>query len=96
VSMSQKQLDRSVSGSSDDIRLRKDGVYVVRAEGTPIRVAPPILVTAFATMNPDTARESAFTVIKFESRRGKWKNEIVSASLRDRAEYKRGTALGSR
>jgi putative DNA primase/helicase len=81
VSMSQKQSDRSVSGSSDEIRLQKDGVYVVGGEGTLIRVAPPILVTAFATSNPNTPRESAFTEIKFENRRGKWKKEIVSASL---------------
>jgi Domain of unknown function (DUF927) len=45
------------------------------------RLAPPILVTAFATSNPNTHRESAFTEIKFENRRGKWKKEIVSASL---------------
>jgi hypothetical protein len=81
VSMSEKHSDRSVSGSSDDIRLRKDGVYIVAGEGTLVRVAPPILVTAFATSNPNTARESAFTEIKFENRRGKWRKEIVPASL---------------
>jgi hypothetical protein len=81
VSMSEKKSSRSVSCSSNEIKLRKDGVCVVGGEGTLVRVAPPILVTAFATMNPNTPRESAFTEIKFENRRGKWKKEIVSASL---------------
>jgi Domain of unknown function (DUF927) len=81
VSISEKKSGRGVSGSSDKIRLRKDGVYVVDAEGMLSCVGPPILVTAFATMNPNTPRESAFTEIKFENRRGKWKKEIVSASL---------------
>lgn len=81
MSKSEKQSDPSARGSSDEIILRKDGVYVVDVDGILIRVAPPILVTAFATSNPNTPRESAFTEIKFEHRRGKWRTEIVSASL---------------
>jgi hypothetical protein len=76
-----KKSRQSAGGSADDIKLRKDGIYVVDSQGTLTRVAQPILVTAFATMNPNTPRESAFTEIKFENRRGKWKKEIVSASL---------------
>jgi putative DNA primase/helicase len=81
VFMREKRLGRSVNGSSDEMRFRKDGVFVVDDEGILIRVAPAILVTAFATSNPNTARESAFTEIKFENRRGKWRKEIVPASL---------------
>jgi putative DNA primase/helicase len=76
-----KKFTQSAGGSDDEIKLRKSGVYVVGGEGILSRLAPPILVTAFATSKPNTHRESAFTEIKFENRRGKWKKEIVSASL---------------
>ena len=42
-------------------------------DGCPARVAAPILATAFATSNPNTLRESAFTVIEFVDPRDKWK-----------------------
>jgi hypothetical protein len=38
-------------------------------------------VSAFAASNPNTLRESAFTVIEFVDRRDKWKKEIVPASV---------------
>jgi uncharacterized protein (DUF927 family) len=72
---------QSVGGSAGDIKVRKTGIYVADVEGRLTRIAQPILVTAFATMNSNTPRESAFTEIKFENRRGKWKKEIISASL---------------
>jgi putative DNA primase/helicase len=72
---------QSADASVNKVKLRKNGVYAVDSEGELTWVAPPILVTAFATSNPNTRRESAFTEIKFKNRRGKWKKEIVSASL---------------
>jgi putative DNA primase/helicase len=63
------------------INFRNDGVYVVNRNEDPVRIAPPILVHAFATNHPNTAREIAFTVIKFLNRRDKWKREIVAASM---------------
>ena len=78
VSSKKSIIDVDAAGK---IKLRKDGIYAVDSGGTRIRIAEPILVTAFATSNPNTPGESAFTEIKFENRRGKWKKEIVSASL---------------
>jgi hypothetical protein len=58
---------QSVGGSAGDIKVRKTGIYVADVEGRLTRIAQPILVTAFATMNSNTPRESAFTEIKFET-----------------------------
>jgi hypothetical protein len=63
------------------IKFRKDAIYTADSEGSLTRVAPPILVTAYATSSPKTPRESAFTVIEFVDRRDNWKKEIVPASV---------------
>jgi hypothetical protein len=66
------------------IQFRGDGIYLItknKSNKTERRIADPILVTAFATSDPGTQREQAFTVIKFMNRRGKWKKEIVSSSM---------------
>src|ERR1035438_1524856 len=66
------------------IQLCDDGIYLIRANKwnkTKRRIADPILVTAFATSDPGTPREQAFTVIEFMNRRGKWKKEIISSSV---------------
>ena len=63
------------------IKFRKDGIYIADSEGSLTRVAAPILVTAYATSNSKTPRESAFTVIEFVDRRDNWKKEIVPASV---------------
>ena len=66
------------------IQLCDDGIYLIKKNKrnyAKIRVADPIFVTAFATSEPGTPREQAFTVIKFMNRRGKWKKEIISSSM---------------
>jgi hypothetical protein len=62
-----------------ELQLRKDGIYVVNGDGTPI--ADPIRVTAFATSDPGMGPERAFTVVRFLNRRAKWKTEIVPSSM---------------
>ena len=69
------------------IQLCDDGIYLITAKKgkkTKRRIADPIVVTAFATSDPGTPREQAFTVIKFVNRRGNWKKEIVSSSMLER------------
>jgi hypothetical protein len=66
---------------ADQIKFRKDGIYGMDGDRGPTRIAATILVSAFATSNPNTHRESAFTVIEFVDRRDKWKREIVPASV---------------
>lgn len=56
-----------------------DGIYIVQGRREKVRVADPIRVTAFATSDPGSIREQAFTVVEFLNRRGKWKREIVPA-----------------
>jgi len=81
MSMTDKECDRSTGASAGEINFRNDGIYVVDGDGIPTPIASPILVTAFATCNPNTPRETAFTVIKFVNRRDRWKKEIVPASV---------------
>jgi hypothetical protein len=81
IFMADKKYAQGASESAGKVQLRKNGIYFVESEGKWSRVGPPILVTAFATSNPNTPREGAFTEIKFEDRRGKWKTEIISAAL---------------
>jgi hypothetical protein len=76
-----KESDRSAGTSGGEISFHKDGIYVVHEDGVPTRIGPPILVIAYATSNPDTPRESAFTVIKYLNRRERWKKEIVPSSV---------------
>jgi hypothetical protein len=64
-----------------ELRFRKSGIYVLNGDGTWTRIADPILVTAFATSDPGTAREQAFTQIRFLNRRDRWKTEIVPSSM---------------
>jgi len=79
MSRTNKTCDPAVS--SGDIKFRKDGIYILGGDGSLTRIAAPILVSAFATSNPNTPRECAFTVIEFVNRRDKWKKEIVPASV---------------
>jgi putative DNA primase/helicase len=62
-------------------QFNKDGIHLIDKHKRTIRVADPILVAAFATSDPGTPREQAFIVIKFMNRRGRWKKEIISASM---------------
>jgi putative DNA primase/helicase len=73
--------DRNAGTSAGEINFCNDGIYVVQEDNVRTRIAPPILVIAYATSNPNTPRESAFTVIKFCNRRGRWKKEIVPSSV---------------
>ncbi len=72
---------KAKKASIGKIQLRDDGIYLIKTNKTKTRIADPILVTAFATSDPGTPREQAFTVIKFMNRRSKWKKEIVSSSM---------------
>jgi hypothetical protein len=81
MSRNDKNCKPSAGVGVGDIKFRKDGIYIMDGDGSPTRIAAPILVTAYATSNPNTFRESAFTVIEFLSRRDKWKKEIVPASV---------------
>jgi putative DNA primase/helicase len=76
-----KKCDQAAAVGAGDISFRKDGIHNADSEGNLTRIAAPILVTAFATSNPNTPRESAFTVIEFVDRRDKWKKEIVPPSV---------------
>jgi putative DNA primase/helicase len=64
-----------------DLQFRSDAIYVVDDEGDAACLASPILVTAFATSDPNTPRETAFTVVKFLNRLERWRTEIIPASL---------------
>jgi Domain of unknown function (DUF927) len=81
MSKTDKKCDRGAAVGAGDVEFHKDGIYSVDGDGRPTRIAAPIVVSAFATSNPNTPRESAFTVIEFVDRRDKWKKEIVPASV---------------
>ena len=74
-------MTQTAKKTAGKIRLCDDGIYLIKKNKTKSRVADPILVTAFATSDPGTPREQAFTAIKFINRRGKWKKEIISSSM---------------
>jgi hypothetical protein len=63
------------------IKFLNDGVYAVEKGGVKRRIADPIQVTAFGTSEPGTARELAYTVVRFVDREGKRKKEIVPSSM---------------
>jgi uncharacterized protein (DUF927 family) len=69
------------SKSTPTIKFQKDGIYIDDGKKDPARVADSILVTAFATSDPGTAKEQAFTAIKFMNRHGRWRSVIVPSSL---------------
>ena len=64
------------------IRFLDDGIYLVENKGgVRKRIADPIQVTAFGTIEPGTARELAYTAVKFVDREGKRKKLIVPSSM---------------
>ena len=63
------------------IQFLDDGVYVVEKGAVKKRIADPIQVTAFGTNEPGTAREEAYTAVKFLDREGKRKRDIVPSSM---------------
>lgn len=66
---------------SGEIEFLRNGIYIYR-RGEKHRIADPILVTAFATHDDEDARrEQAFVVIKFITRRGKWRKDTVPSSV---------------
>lgn len=68
------------SAPSGEIEFLRNGIYIFR-RGEKHRIADPILVTAFATHDEDARREQAFVVIKFITRRGKWRKDTVPSSV---------------
>ena len=69
------------NGQDVALRFGKDGIYVVDDNNNRTRIADPIQVTAFATSDPGTAREEAFSEIRFLDRRAKWKIEVIPPSM---------------
>ena len=64
------------------IRFLDDGIYLVgKKGGVRKRIADPIQVTAFGTGEPGTARESAYTAVRFLDREGKRKTVIIPSSM---------------
>jgi len=63
------------------VQFMDDGVYIVEEGGVRKRAADAIRVTAFGTSEPGTAREKAYTVVKFVDREGERKREIVLSSM---------------
>ena len=63
------------------IKFLDDGVYIVEKGGVKKRIADPIQVTALGTSEPGTARELAYTAVRFLDREGKRKKEIVPSSM---------------
>jgi putative DNA primase/helicase len=66
---------------TNTIQFLDDGVYIVEKDGVGRRIADPIQVTAFGTSEPGTAREEAYTVVRFLDREGKRKREIVPSDM---------------
>ena len=71
-------IKKNVTGA---IQFLDDGVYLVEKNGVRKRIAEPIQVTAFGTSEPGTAREQAYTAVRFLDRDGKRKKEIVPSSM---------------
>ena len=71
-------IKKSVTGA---IQFLDDGVYLVEKSGVRKWIAEPIQVTAFGTSEPGTARELAYTAVRFSDREGKRKKEIVPSSM---------------
>src|ERR1700722_8785710 len=74
---------RAGAGSKNvKIRLAKEGIFFAQGDEPETRIADPILVTAFATSREaGTNKEVAYTVIRFQNRRGRWKTEDVPSSM---------------
>jgi hypothetical protein len=66
---------------ANSIRFLDDGIYLVAKGKGKKRIADPIRVTAFGTSEPGTAREGAYTAVRFLDREGKRKKEIVPSSM---------------
>lgn len=64
-----------------EIQFRKTGIYLREKDGGSRRIADPIKVTAFGVSEPNTAREQAYTAIKFLNRYNEWKREILPSSI---------------
>jgi putative DNA primase/helicase len=73
---------KSTSSKNFSFLFRRDGIYVLDdGNSNRRRIADPIMVIAFATSDGRTNLEEAFVEMKFMDRRGKWKKEIVPASM---------------
>ena len=71
-------IKKNVTGA---IQFLDDGVYLVEKSGVRKWIADPIQITAFGTSEPGTAREQAYTAVRFLDRDGKRKTEIVPSSM---------------
>jgi len=68
MSRDRKKCEWRADVGPDRLKFGRDGIYVMDGDERSTRIAAPILVTAYATSNPNTPRESAFTVIEFLDR----------------------------
>lgn len=73
--------DKQATATVNDLQLRKDGIFIARANGSPLRIADPILVTAFGTNEFSSPPRMAYILVKFLNRDGKWKSETVPAEF---------------
>ena len=69
------------NASTNAIQFSDDGVYIVEKRGLRERIADSIRVTAFGASEPGTAREEAYTVVRFVDRDGKRKKVIVASHM---------------
>ena len=69
------------NASTNAIQFSDDGVYIVEKRGLRERIADLIRVTAFGASEPGTAREEAYTVVRFVDRDGKRKKVIVASHM---------------
>ena len=62
------------------LRFSKRGIYLVTTRGSR-RVADPISVIAFGSLESGPGEEKAFTVIKFLNCRGAWKRKTLPSAI---------------
>ena len=67
---------KPTSSKNFSFLFRRDGIYVVDDKKNRTRIADPIRVTAYATSDPRSSLEEAFTEIRFRDRQGRRKVSI--------------------
>jgi putative DNA primase/helicase len=63
------------------VHIQKDGIYVSNPNGNGIKIAEPILVTAFGANEYSVPRGTAYIVVKFRDRKERWRTETVPAEF---------------
>lgn len=63
------------------VKLKEDGIYSANTSGEEVKIAEPIIVTAFAAGLHGREKDQAYTEVKFRDRYGEWKREVVLSCL---------------